>query len=112
VNAGRGTEPVGDKGVKTTAAGKGPLIAHNVYFSLKDNSSAAKEKLVRVQEVPDEAPGEVFFAAGVLVKDLDRPVNDRILTWRCLFAAPRPDTGREPCDPRRRCAAPRQNRGR
>src|SRR6266487_3567346 len=75
LNAGRGTEP---QAGKTTAAGKGPLIAHNVYFTLKDNSPAAREKLVAAcKKYLTKHPGEVFFAAGVVVKDLDRPVNDR-----------------------------------
>ncbi len=54
------------------------LLAHNVYFSLNDNSEAAKEKLVAAcKKYLSGHPGTVFFAAGVLAKDLDRPVNDR-----------------------------------
>jgi hypothetical protein len=76
-NAGRGSSPAGDKVAKTTT-GKGQLIAHNVYFALKDNSPAAKEKLVAAcKKYLSKHPGEVFFAAGVLARDLDRPVNDR-----------------------------------
>jgi len=57
---------------------KGGLIAHNVYFSLKDNSAQAKEKLVAAcKKYLSKHPGEVFFAAGILAADLDRPVNDR-----------------------------------
>lgn len=71
---GHGTAPAGDK---TTKAGKGPLIAHNVYFSLKDSTPAAREKLVAAcKKYLTKHPGEVFFAAGVVAKELDRPVND------------------------------------
>jgi hypothetical protein len=63
----------------TLAGGKkGALLCHNVYFSLKDNSAAETEKLVAAcKKYLSGHPGEVFFAAGTLVKDLDRPVNDR-----------------------------------
>jgi hypothetical protein len=58
--------------------GAGSMIAHNVYFSLKDNSPAAKAKLVAAcKKYLSGHPGEVFFAAGTLAEDLDRPVNDR-----------------------------------
>jgi hypothetical protein len=53
-----------------------PLIAHMVYFTLKDASGAAQQKLVddchRYLKV---APGIVYFAAGMRVADLTRPVN-------------------------------------
>jgi Stress responsive A/B Barrel Domain len=58
--------------------GKGPMIVHNVYFSLKDNSAAAKEKLVAAcKKYLMKHPGELFFAAGTLADELNRPVNDR-----------------------------------
>lgn len=64
----------GDK----AAAGKGGMIAHDVYFTLKDNSAAAKDKLVAAcKKYLTKHPGEVFFAAGTLAEDLNRPVNDR-----------------------------------
>ncbi|MCC6419161.1 MAG: Dabb family protein [Gemmataceae bacterium] len=54
------------------------MIAHMVYFSLKDNSPAAKEKLVTAcRKYLSKHPGEVFFAAGTLAREFDRPVNDR-----------------------------------
>jgi hypothetical protein len=54
------------------------LLAHNVYFSLNDNSDAAKEKLAAAcRKYLSGHPGTVFFAVGVLAKELDRPVNDR-----------------------------------
>jgi len=54
------------------------LLAHNVYFSLNDNSDPAREKLIAAcKKYLSGHPGTVFFAAGALAKDLDRPVNDR-----------------------------------
>jgi len=54
------------------------LLAHNVYFSLNDNSDAARENLITAcRKYLSGHPGTVFFAAGALAKDLDRPVNDR-----------------------------------
>ena len=56
----------------------GSMIAHNVYFSLKDNSPEARKKLVDAcKKYLTKHPGEVFFAAGTLAEDLKRPVNDR-----------------------------------
>ena len=54
------------------------MLAHNVYFSLTDNSEAAKTKLVEAcKTYLSRHPGVVFFAAGTLQPELDRPVNDR-----------------------------------
>jgi len=54
------------------------MLAHNVYFTLKDTSSEAIDKLVRsCHEHLSGHVGTVFFAAGTLVEDLARPVNDR-----------------------------------
>src|SRR5205807_2016389 len=59
------------------AAG-GPMIVHDVYFTLNDNSAEAKKKLVAAcKKYLTKHPGEVFFAAGTLADDLNRPVNDR-----------------------------------
>jgi Stress responsive A/B Barrel Domain len=53
-------------------------VAHNVFFLLKDRTpenmaalNAACHKYLNVQ------PGIVFFAAGPLVSELTREVNDR-----------------------------------
>ncbi|MGA2063869.1 MAG: Dabb family protein [Thermoguttaceae bacterium] len=55
-----------------------PMLAHNVFFTLNDPSEAAKEKLVAAcKKYLSGHPGTVFFAAGTLAKDLQRPVNDR-----------------------------------
>jgi hypothetical protein len=54
-----------------------PMLAHNVYFSLNDNSETAKRSLVAdCHKYLSGEPGTVFYAAGVL-SDIDRPVSDR-----------------------------------
>ena len=65
--------------VRPTEAGgkKGQMLAHMVYFSLKDPTPANKEKLVAAcKKHLTKHPGEVFFAAGTLCEELKRPVND------------------------------------
>jgi hypothetical protein len=53
-------------------------LAHNVFFKLKDRSPAKVEELVAAcKKYLNVQPGIVFFAAGTLVPDLDRDVNDR-----------------------------------
>ena len=57
---------------------KGPMLAHNVYFALKDNSAETRKKLVDAcKKYLSSHPGEVFFAAGTRAEDLTREVNDR-----------------------------------
>ena len=54
------------------------MLAHVVYFTLKDSSQAAIDNLVAdCREFLTEHPGTAFFAAGVLEPELDRPVNVR-----------------------------------
>jgi hypothetical protein len=54
------------------------MLAHNVYFSLTDASPAARAKLVEAcRKYLSGHPGTVFFAAGTVAADCDRPVNDR-----------------------------------
>lgn len=54
------------------------MLAHNVYFSLKDNSAAAKKKLIEgCKKYLSKHPATVFFAAGSLAEELKREVNDR-----------------------------------
>lgn len=64
---------------RTEAKGeKGTMLAHNVYFALKDNSAESKKKLVDAcKKHLTEHPGEVFFAAGTRAEALNREVNDR-----------------------------------
>lgn len=54
------------------------MLAHNVYFTLNDSSVEAIDRLVRAcHQYLKDHPGVVFFAAGTLVEELDREVNDR-----------------------------------
>ena len=53
------------------------MLIHNVYFALKDSSQPVIDGLVAdCHSCLKDHPGVVFFAAGVLAKELDRPVND------------------------------------
>lgn len=52
------------------------MLGHMVYFTLKDRSPAAIQKLVDAcRTYLTDHEGLVFFAAGTLVPDLTRPVN-------------------------------------
>src|SRR5262249_24796995 len=54
------------------------MLAHNVFFTLKDASAAQKQVLLDAcKKYLKGHPGEVFFAVGVLADELIRPVNDR-----------------------------------
>ena len=54
------------------------LLSHDVYFSLHDPSPAAAAKLVEACKMHLlRHPGVLFFAAGTLCRELERPVNDR-----------------------------------
>ena len=54
------------------------MLAHNVFFTLKDKSPEAIQTLVDSgKEFLSGHPGTVFFAMGSLNTELDRPVNDR-----------------------------------
>ena len=54
------------------------MLAHDVYFTLKDDSDAAKNRLVEAcKTYLADHPGTVWFDAGVLVAEHDRDVNDR-----------------------------------
>lgn len=62
---------------QTATDKKGPMVVHNVFFSLKDSSPAAREKLVEAcKKYLTKHPGEVYFAAGPIAGDLKREVND------------------------------------
>jgi hypothetical protein len=55
-----------------------PQLSHMVYFKLKDNSDAARDKLVAAcKEFLSEHEGTIHFSVGVLAKDFNRPVNDK-----------------------------------
>ncbi|MEC9092475.1 MAG: Dabb family protein [Planctomycetota bacterium] len=54
------------------------MLAHIVFFTLKDTSEEAIDRLVDSgKEFLSGHPGTVFFAMGTLNPELDRPVNDR-----------------------------------
>jgi hypothetical protein len=54
------------------------MLAHNVYFTLHDNSAAACQALVAAcKTYLTGHPGVVFFACGTLQEELQRSVNDR-----------------------------------
>lgn len=56
---------------------KATLLSHDVYFTLKDSSATAKQKLVAAcKKYLAGHPGEVFFAAGGRAEELKREVND------------------------------------
>jgi hypothetical protein len=61
-----------------TQAQESVPLAHNVFFTLKDSSEAAKDRLVNgCRKYLQGHPGELFFAAGTLVREHNREVNDR-----------------------------------
>jgi hypothetical protein len=52
------------------------MLGHMVYFTLKDASQAAIDKMLAdCRRFLSGHPGTVFFAVGTLVPDLTRPVN-------------------------------------
>jgi hypothetical protein len=54
------------------------MLAHNVYFTLNDNSTAAVDKLLTgCRKYLTGHPGVKFYAAGTRTVGLNRPVNDQ-----------------------------------
>jgi hypothetical protein len=54
------------------------MLVHNVYFSLTDNSEAAKKHLIDAcQKYLAPHTGIVFYACGTRAAELSRPVNDK-----------------------------------
>ena len=54
------------------------MLAHNVFFALKDRSETATQTLVAAcRKYLASHPGIQFFACGTLAEALNRPVNDR-----------------------------------
>lgn len=52
------------------------MLGHMVYFTLKDRSPAAVDRLIAdARKYLTGHPGTVFFAVGTLIPDLRRPVN-------------------------------------
>jgi hypothetical protein len=55
-----------------------PKLVHNVFFTLKDGSPANIQKLTDAcHKYITGHEGEVYFGAGTVVAELDRPVNQR-----------------------------------
>jgi hypothetical protein len=52
------------------------MLGHMVYFTLKDRSAPAIDKMLQAcRKYLTGHPGTVFFAVGTVVPDLNRPVN-------------------------------------
>ena len=55
-----------------------PQLGHMVFFTLKDKSPEAKQKLVTAcKKYLSKHPGIVYFSAGTRCEELNREVNDR-----------------------------------
>lgn len=53
-------------------------IAHIVYFSLKEKTAEARQKLVDAcDKYLTGHEGTVYYGTGIIAEDLNRPVNDR-----------------------------------
>ncbi len=62
----------------TESSGGEPMLSHVVFFSLIDNSEAARSALVEsCKTYLSDHPGTVSFGVGTRVPDLQRPVNDQ-----------------------------------
>jgi hypothetical protein len=60
------------------ARGEERMLAHDVYFSLKDKSPESRAKLIAgCKKYLTGHPGTVWFSAGTLAAEFDREVNDR-----------------------------------
>lgn len=63
---------------QAAAAKADKQLGHMVYFSLNDVSAEATNKVVEgCKKYLAKHPGVVYFAAGTLAEDCNRPVNDR-----------------------------------
>src|SRR5688572_12200082 len=65
-----------------------PRLAHMVYFTLKDNSPAAIERLLAAcKKYLFGHPGTLYAAAGTLCESLTREVNirDWDVAWHIIF---------------------------
>lgn len=55
-----------------------PMIGHMVFFTLKESTPSARQKLVNAcKKYLDKHDGIVYFSAGVLADEFKRDVNDR-----------------------------------
>jgi hypothetical protein len=67
------------------------MLAHNVFFTLKDRTDAARAGLVDAcKRYLSGHPGTVFFACGTLAQDYTREVNvrDFDVALHLVFATP------------------------
>jgi hypothetical protein len=56
----------------------GPMLAHMVFFTLKDRTPENREKLVAAcKKYLNDHPGTIYFSAGARAEEFDREVNDR-----------------------------------
>jgi hypothetical protein len=66
-------------GLRTGAAPAAaePMIGHMVYFTLNDNSPAKVQDMVAAcDKYLSKHPGEAYYAAGALAKEMKRDVSD------------------------------------
>lgn len=55
-----------------------PSLAHMVFFTMKERTDAAREKLVEAcHEHLTDHPGTEYFSAGERAEEFDREVNDQ-----------------------------------
>ena len=56
----------------------GPMLAHMVFFTLKDRTPQNREKLVAAcRKYLNDHPGTIYFSAGARAEEFDREINDR-----------------------------------
>ena len=54
------------------------VFVHDVYFSLKDSSPQARQKLIAAcKKYLTDHPGTVWFGVGLVAEEMKRDVNDR-----------------------------------
>jgi hypothetical protein len=60
------------------AEGAEPQLAHAVYFTLKDQSAASREKFIAsCEKYLTKHKGVVSFTIGTIAQDVKEPVSDR-----------------------------------
>jgi len=63
---------------RSTKRPKERLLSHTCYFSLRDNSDTARQKLIDAcRKYLKDHPGTVSFAVGTRDFDLSRDINDK-----------------------------------
>jgi hypothetical protein len=61
-----------------SAEAQSKQLAHMVFFTLKDDSQVAQDRLVQAcHKYLKEHPGVVYFSAGTRAKEFDREVNEQ-----------------------------------